>query len=181
MNLISLCTGYGGLDAATTAVLQALGRPVTLTAYAEFDDRAAAVFARHHPTVPNLGDITTIDWSHHDADILTAGYPCQPFSAAGRRLGVDDPRHLWPHVGRAIDELRPDLVVLENVRGHLRRGFGVVLADLAGLGYDARWNVVRASDVGAPHRRERLFIVARPADADSGQRDRRQPHEVGSA
>lgn len=177
MELISLCTGYGGLDMATTAVLEAAGHPVHLAAFAEFDDRAAAVFSRHHPDVPNLGDITTLDWSAHHADVLTAGYPCQPFSNAGLRRGVDDPRHLWPHIARGIDALRPGLVILENVSAHLRRGFPVVLADLAEIGYDARWNLVRASDVGAPHRRERLFIVARPTPADAQGQGRQRPRD----
>lgn len=96
-------------------------------------------------------------------DIITAGYPCQPFSNAGKRLGTDDPRHIWPFIAEAISDIRPRLVVLENVAAHLRRGFDVVLSDLAKIGYDARWTVVRASDAGAPHRRERLFVVAYPA------------------
>ncbi|TMZ53399.1 DNA cytosine methyltransferase, partial [Klebsiella pneumoniae] len=90
----------------------------------------------------------------------TAGYPCQPFSNAGKRKGTDDPRHIWPWIARAIGVLRPRFIVLENVAAHVRRGFDVVSEDLATLGYDTAWSVVRASDVGAPHRRERLFIVA---------------------
>ncbi len=93
--------------------------------------------------------------------------PCQPFSTAGKRKGTKDERHLWPYVRDAIRALRPRLVVLENVRGHLTLGFDVVLADLAALGMSARWGVVRASDAGAPHGRARLFIVAWwPADSD---------------
>lgn len=94
--------------------------------------------------------------------------PCQPFSTAGKRKGTDDERHLWPYVRDAIRALRPRLVVLENVRGHLSLGFDAVLADLAAVGMSARWGVVRASDAGAPHGRARLFIVAWPsADASS--------------
>ena len=92
--------------------------------------------------------------------------PCQPFSTAGKRKGTKDERHLWPYVRDAIRALRPRLVVLENVRGHLTLGFDAVLTDLAALGMSARWGVVRASDAGAPHGRARLFIVAWLADAE---------------
>lgn len=110
---------------------------------------------------PNLGDLKKIDWaSVEPIDILTAGYPCQPFSHAGNRKGTDDARHIWPNIKEGISILRPSYVILENVRGHLSLGFKEVLKDLASLGYDAKWQTVRASDVGAPHRRERLFVVA---------------------
>ena len=135
--------------------------------FVEFDPAPSKVLAHHWPDVPNYGDITTVDWAAVEpVDVLTGGYPCQPFSVAGNRNGTDDPRHLWPCFARAIRILRPRLVVAENVRGHLGLGFDAVLADLAAIGFDAEWVVVRASDVGAPHRRERLFIVAHPSDAD---------------
>ncbi len=112
---------------------------------------------------PNLGNLKVIDWATVEPiDVLTAGYPCQPFSTAGNRKGADDERHLWPYIKTAISILRPRFIVLENVRGHFGFGFGDVLSDLAHIGYNARWTLVRASDVGAPHRRERLFIVAYP-------------------
>lgn len=159
----SLCTGYGGL---TTAVQQVVGGDVVW--HADKDPGASALLARHHPTIPNLGDITTVDWATvPPVDILEGGYPCQPFSAAGKRKGTDDDRHLWPHIAHAIDALRPRLVVLENVRGHLSLGFAAVLADLARLGFDAEWCCVAASEVGAAHRRDRLFVVAWPASADT--------------
>lgn len=159
MNVLSLCTGYGGLELA-------LGHPPTWVA--EYDKYASTVIAKNWPGVPNLGDITTIDWERFDpVDVLTAGYPCQPFSLAGRRKGSSDVRHLWPHIVGAIRLLRPGLVLLENVSGHLTLGFGAVIGDLATLGYDARWVCVRASDVGAPHQRLRLFIAA--ADASRGE------------
>jgi DNA (cytosine-5)-methyltransferase 1 len=115
----------------------------------------------HHPGVPNLGDITKVDWSQVEpVDVITGGYPCQPFSSAGARKGKNDERHLWPYVRDAISAIRPRRAVLENVRGHLTLGFADVLADLACLGISARWGVVRAADAGAPHNRARLFIVA---------------------
>ena len=154
----SLCSGYGGLDHAVQAVLDA-----DLAWVADPDPGASRILAHHHPDTPNLGDITTLAWSTvPQVDILTGGYPCQPFSDAGLRKGTDDERHIWPHIADALCVLRPRLAVFENVRGHLRRGFDVVLADLARFGFDASWVCVRASDVGAPHRRERLFVIAWP-------------------
>jgi len=151
----SLCTGYGGLDLAVGG---------ELVWVSESDKHAAAVIDAHHD-VPNVGDLTEVDWSQVDpVDILTAGYPCQPFSIAGRQLGDQDERYLWPHIADAISVLRPRRVVLENVAGHLVLGGPAVVGDLARLGYDCRWGVVRASDTGAPHRRARWFCVARNAD-----------------
>lgn len=148
-----LCEGYGGLSAAVPGA--------QLAWYAENDPHAAQVLAHHMPHVPNHGDITTIDWRDLEPiDVLTAGYPCQPFSLAGARKGTSDARHLWPYIAEAVRVLRPRHVFLENVAGHRSMGLGGVLGDLAALGYDCRWCSVRACDVGAPHRRERLFILA---------------------
>jgi len=155
MRVGSLFSGYGGLD-------MAVGGEVVW--YSEIESAACKVLAAHHPGVPNLGDIKKVDWSTvAPVDVITGGYPCQPFSNAGLRKGKDDERHLWPYVKDAISALRPRLAVLENVRGHLSMGLADVIGDLAGLGYDARWGLVRASDAGAPHSRARVFIVAYPA------------------
>ena len=159
MRVGSLFSGYGGLDLAVGGDLRWVS---------DIEPAACSVLAEHHPGVPNLGDIKKVDWSKVEpVDVLTGGYPCQPFSTAGARLGADDERHLFPYVQSAIESLRPSWVVLENVRGHLTLGFRDVLSALHDVGYDARWGVVRASDAGAPHRRERVFIVARPAYANS--------------
>lgn len=171
----SLFSGYGGLDMGVRAVL---GGHVAW--HCEFDVAPSKVLAHHWPDMPNLGDITTADWTQvPPVDVLTGGYPCQPFSTAGKRKGTDDPRHLWPPMLRAIRVLRPRLVVAENVRGHLRLGFDSVLRDLAAIGFDAQWVVVRASAAGAPHRRERLFIAAHPHGeqpvADAGRIAREVP------
>lgn len=161
----SLCSGYGGLDMAVLAVL---GGHAAWHCQWDPEDRhqyAARILAQRWPTVPNLGDLTAVDWHQvPPVDILTGGYPCQPFSIAGRRKGTNDARHLWPHIARALGVLRPRLVFLENVAGHLSLGFADVLADLAALGFDAEWVCVRASDTGAPHHRERLFVLARHPD-----------------
>jgi DNA (cytosine-5)-methyltransferase 1 len=148
----SLFSGYGGLDMAVGG---------ELAWYSEIEPAACKVMEAHHPGVPNLGDITKVDWSAVEpVDVITGGYPCQPFSNAGKRKGKDDERHLWPHVRDAIGAIRPRYAVLENVRGHLTLGFAAVLADLACLGLSARWGVIRAADAGAPHNRARLFVLA---------------------
>lgn len=152
----SLCSGYGGLDLAIEAEFGA-----TATWHSEVDPRAAALMEAHWPGVPNLGDLTTLDWSEvTPVDIICGGYPCQPFSAAGLRQGTNDARHLWPHIANALRVLRPRYAVFENVGGHLSLGFDRVLSDLDQIGYVAEWSLVRAADVGAPHRRERLLVVA---------------------
>ena len=172
MRIGSLCSGYGGLDLAVESVFNA-----TTAWFVEYDKSPSAILAHHWPDVPNHGDVKATDWTAvKPIDILTAGYPCQPFSSAGKRKGADDPRHLWPGVARAVSVLRPRIVILENVRGHLSLGLPDVIADLAGLGYNARWGIVRAADAGAPHNRTRIFILA--TDADDG-RCRERDAQVG--
>ena len=162
MKLLSLCTGYGGLDLAVETFFDC-----ELVACAEIDKYASIAIDKHFD-VPNLGDIKTINWSSLGIiDIMTAGYPCQPFSQAGKRKGTNDERHIWPYIKEGISILRPRLVILENVRGHLSLGFKEVLQGLTKIGYDATWTTVRASDVGAPHRRERVFVFAEPTNTNS--------------
>ena len=165
----SLFSGYGGLDLAVQSVLGG-----EIAWHVEYVKAPSRILDHHVPGVPNYGDVTQLDFTTVEpVDVLTGGYPCQPFSHAGLRKGTDDERHLWPHVLRAIREMGPRLAILENVRGHLSLGFGTVLSDLASVGWSARWGVVRASDAGAPHQRARLFIVAYP---DGG---RREQHHQG--
>ena len=167
MRIGSLFTGTGALDMAVAAHYGA-----TVAWHCEFDKHPSAILAHHYPDIPNHHDVTSVDWAAVEpVDILTGGYPCQPFSHAGNRKGTNDERHLWPYVADSLRVLRPRLAVFENVAGHLSLGFDTVLADLAALGFDAEWVVVRASDAGAPHRRERLFIVA--ADADRRRHEQR--------
>ena len=158
----SLCTGYGGLDMAVEEYFDAE------TVWVSEIDKYASQLIELKIKKPNLGDLKLVDWaSVEPIDILTAGYPCQPFSHAGQRQGTNDARHIWPYIKTAISVLRPSIVILENVRGHLSLGFSTVLGDLAEIGYDAQWTLVRASDVGAPHRRERLFVIATPQHTDT--------------
>ena len=173
MKIGSMFAGYGGLEMGVMRVLDA--QPAW---FAEIDEAPARILHHHYPHVPNLGDVTKVDWgSVPPIDILTAGYPCQPFSQAGKRKGTNDERHLWPHVLNAIRILRPQFAVFENVPGHITCGLDTVLCDLASIGWDAEWTTIRASDVGAPHHRERLFILAYP----NGQRPQAQRQPGGQA
>lgn len=181
-----LFEGYGGLTMAARSVLGG-----SLAWYSEIEPAACRLLAHHHPDVPNLGDVTAVDWSAVPGiDVLAGGFPCQDVSSAGLRRGIRPGTRsgLWEHFAYAIDQLRPGLVLIENVRGLLSadaasdlepcswcvgddegrhlRALGAVLGGLADLGYDARWIGLRAADVGAPHGRFRVFIAARAiADA----------------
>jgi DNA (cytosine-5)-methyltransferase 1 len=179
----SLCSGYEGIFLAVKEVFPS----AELVFTAENDPDASQILAQHFPGIPNYGDIKVVDWKGKgiEIDLLTAGFPCQDVSLAGTRRGLvkGSRTGLWLEVARAIDELRPPFVFLENVLGLLSgkahsdlepcpwcmgdgsaqpflRALGAVLGDLASRGYDAQWATVRASEVGAPHRRERVFIFA---------------------
>lgn len=166
MKIGSICSGYGGLDMAAEYVFQAE------TIWMADSDKYSSIVIDKRWGLPNLGNIKNVDWSLVEPiDILTAGYPCQPFSQAGQRKGVNDERHIWPKIKEIISILRPRFVVLENVRGHLSLGFKEVLKDIAQIGYDAKWEIIRASDVGAPHRRERLFVIAQPTNTNCERSD----------
>lgn len=156
----SLCSGYGGLDLAT---------PGALRFVAEIDADANAVLAHEHPEVPNLRDISDIAtrrWGHRDrVDLLTAGFPCQPVSAAGRQKAHADARWLWPAVLDAVECIRPGEVFLENVQNIVSIRGGAILAEiLTGLHkarYECRWTVLGACAIGAPHHRHRWYLRGR--------------------
>ena len=159
--ILSLFTGYGGLDMAIETVTGG-----HVIAVSDIDPGPCKLLAARRPECPNLGDIKAVKWEDVDSfDVLVGGYPCQPFSMAGRRAGKDDPRHLWPNVLEAIETHQPKQVFLENVRGHLSLGFDTVLTDLANAGYSVTWTILAASSVGTAHRRERLYIYATPGHA----------------
>jgi DNA (cytosine-5)-methyltransferase 1 len=174
----SLFSGIGGLDLG----LERAGLKVIWQS--EIDPYCNKVLKKHWPEVPNYGNIKQIDWQTIPRpDVICGGYPCQPFSTAGKRRGTDDPRHLWPWVRTAISELQPRYAILENVRGHLSMGGLQVIGELAEVGYDAEWRVVSAAGLGAPHRRDRIIIVAYPNDTRKrapGGNLERQGAESGS-
>lgn len=162
-NVLDLFSGIGGFSLG-------LGRAgMNTVAFCEIDRFCQQVLARHWPRVPIYDDIKqlTARRLYHDGipsiDLLCGGYPCQPFSIAGNRRGQADPRHLWPEMHRLIRELRPRWVVCENVAGHVELGLDTVLADLDFAGYAATPFIIPACAVGAPHRRDRVWIVAHAA------------------
>lgn len=208
LKLGSLFSGYGGLDQAAERVFGA--RPAWV---ADIDEAPSKVLAHHLPDVPNLGDVTQVEWATLErVDILTGGSPCQDISAAGRKAGMTEGTrsNLWVNMREAVDVLRPSFVVWENVQGALStkafseadrregdqhslsemesrdgllgdnygrylRALGRVLGDLAEIGYDAKWTTLRASDIGAPHHRARVFVLAysggeRLQEGGAGQR-----------
>ena len=170
----SLFSGIGGLEHG----LEMTGGFETRW-HSEIEPYPCEVLAKLWPDVPNLGDITQVDWAQVEpVDLICGGFPCQDISVAGKGAGIKDGTRsgLWFEFAKAIRILRPRFVVIENVAALVIRGLDIVLCDLAALGYDAEWAIVRASDVGAPHRRERLFIVA-----DAQGITEREPHDEGNA
>lgn len=190
MKIGSLFSGYGGLD---LAVMKVTGAEVAW--HCEWEDAPSAILDKHFPGIHNFKDVSKVDFTQVEpVDILTGGFPCQDLSLAGKRAGMKDGTRsgLWSEFARAIEEIKPRLVVIENVRGllsaeatnpHLEscswcmgesgdgepalRALGAVLGDLADIGYDAKWTGVRAADAGAPHNRFRVFIIAYPQNPSS--------------
>lgn len=175
MNVLSLFSGIptGGLELG----LERAG--MTVVGQAEIDPYCRAVLEQHWPEVARHDDVrTAVNWwgstVRPAVDLVCGGFPCQPFSDSGFRLGMDDERWMWPEFAAVVRAVRPRYVVVENVSALVRdgRAFGTVLADLHELGFHAEWASVRASDVGAPHNRERVFVVAYPPGVDGVSRDR---------
>ena len=164
LRALHLCSGYGGFELA----LNNAQIPNRTACHVEWDPYAAAVLVARMAEArldqaPIYSDLTTFDGRplRGRVDLITAGLPCQPFSGAGNRHGLEDPRHLWPHAYRIIGEVRPRLVLLENVPDVVRAGWLThVLADLAEDGFDAEWGMLSAAAIGAPHKRERFWLLA---------------------
>jgi DNA (cytosine-5)-methyltransferase 1 len=169
--VISFCSGYGGIERG----LDLAGVKHRVIAYVEIEAFAIANLVAKMESgqlvpAPIFTDLKTFP-AHlfrDCVDIITGGYPCQPFSAAGKRLGTEDPRHLWPYILDHIRSIRPVRCMFENVEGHISLGLREVIGDLEGAGYDAAWGIFSASEVGAPHQRKRVYIVA---DSHNGQRE----------
>jgi DNA (cytosine-5)-methyltransferase 1 len=170
---LSLCAGGGGLDMGI-----GLAEPGFATAaFCEIDrDAAASLIAGQRagylhaaPIWDDLKRFSGYAW-RGVVDAVLAGYPCQPFSAAGQRRGADDPRHLWPHVARIVRECEPEWVFLENVAGHVSLGLEAVLRDLWDMGFTPAAGLFSAAEVGAPHERLRIFILAHTDEPASRHR-----------
>jgi DNA (cytosine-5)-methyltransferase 1 len=175
MRVLDLFSGIGGFSLG----LERAG--MRTVAFAEIDPFCRRVLAKHWPGVPIYDDVraVTADRLRADgiaADVVCGGFPCQDISVAGKGAGLAGERSgLWVELARIIGEVRPRFAIVENVSALTTRGLGTVLGDLAALGYDAEWHCIPASAVGAPHRRDRIWIIAYP-DADSRRQSReRQP------
>jgi DNA (cytosine-5)-methyltransferase 1 len=161
--VLSLCTGYGGIERG----LELAGYQHRTVAHVEIEAFAAAnlvakMEAGQLVPAPVWSDLKTLP-AHcfrDRVDVLTGGYPCQPFSAAGLRKGAEDPRHLWPYIYDHIRTIRPVRCFFENVEGHISLGLRDVIADLESLGYQTTWGLFSAAEVGAPHQRKRVYILA---------------------
>ena len=174
-NVLSLCSGYGGLDLG----LRYAGVPARTVCYVEREAYAAANLAAlmqagELAEAPIWSDLVTFDGKPWRGllDVVAAGFPCQPHSVAGKRQGKQDARWLWDDIARIIRECEPGAVIIENVPGLLRSGLRDVLQDLALLGYDAVWTRRDASEAGAPHRRSRIFLLAYARSSDLRQQHR---------
>jgi DNA (cytosine-5)-methyltransferase 1 len=158
---LDLFSGIGGFSLG----LEATGGFETV-AFCDYDSYCQKILRKHWPWVTIYDDIKELNHEklnsngHTKIDIITGGYPCQPFSVAGRQQGEKDPRHVWPEYFRLIKELRPTWVIGENVSGHIKLGLDTVLENLESEGYSARTFSISASSIGANHQRERIWIVA---------------------
>ena len=164
---LDLFSGIGGFSLG----LESAGLVETV-AFCDFDAYCQKVLKKNFPGVPIYGDVKELNYDKLKADgidqidIITGGYPCQPFSVAGRKKGEDDPRHVWPEMFRLIKELRPTWVIGENVGGHIKLGLDTVLENLESEGYSARTFSISAISIGANHKRERVWIIANLADTE---------------
>jgi len=172
--VISFCTGYGGLERG----LELAGVDIQPLAYVEREAYAAANLASKiekgkMAAAPIFSDVTTFPSKYFSEKVhgITGGYPCQPFSLAGRRRGGEDERHLWDYLREHIRTIRPFWCFFENVRGHLSLGFPQVLCELRELGYAVEVGLYSAAEVGAPHERCRLFILAHAHGFGFNRRD----------
>jgi len=162
LRVLDLFSGIGGFSIG----LERAG--MTTVAFCEIDKKAQLVLKKHWPDVPVFEDVSTLTKDLLDergitVDVICGGFPCQDISYAGAGAGIEGERSgLWSEYARLIGELRPRYVIVENVSALLSRGLDRVLGDLASLGYNAEWHCIPASAVGAPHRRDRIWIVAYP-------------------
>jgi DNA (cytosine-5)-methyltransferase 1 len=177
--IISFCTGYGGIERG----IERAGVNVRTVAACEIETYAIANLVDKMEEgslqpFPVWSDVKTFDGKPFCDKVhgIIAGYPCQPFSQAGKRQGVEDPRHLWLYIQKHIETIKPIWAFFENVSGHITMGFDEVCRSLWDMGYNVEAGMFTASECGAPHQRKRLFILA---DSDSSRSaEDRQPAEL---
>ena len=189
---LEMCAGYGGIG---LGIKNIFGERLRTIAYCELEGFAQANLISKMEkglldAAPIWSDLKTFPYEsfHGLVDILIAGYPCQPFSSAGKRAGKEDPRHLWPWIADGIRLLQPTMCFFENVEGHISLGLSTVISDLEELGYKVSWGIFSASECldasgrTAPHQRKRVFIMADNKSKTSGglcQRTQTQKYEFG--
>ena len=160
MRHVDLCSGIGGF--ALGFEWAGLSKPVL---FCDIEPWSRKIINKHWPDVPIAEDVKELandpERTVPDCEILTAGYPCQPFSQAGRRKGEEDPRHIFPYIMQIVASKRPSWCVFENVYGHVSMGLDTALTAMEAEGYATRPFIIPAISVGAPHRRDRVFIVGR--------------------
>jgi DNA (cytosine-5)-methyltransferase 1 len=161
--VISFCSGYGGIERG----LDLAGFKHRVIAYVEIEafcieNLATKMDKGLLDVAPIYTDLKTFPSKifRDKVSLITGGYPCQPFSGAGYRRGAKDPRHLWPYIRQHIDAIRPIRCFFENVEGHISLGLSTVVSDLEEDGYRTTWGIFSAEEVGAPHRRKRVYILA---------------------
>ena len=166
---LSICTGAGGLD---LGVIAATGGQAVPVCYVENEITAASILVARMeegalPGAPIWSDIKSFNWQQLEGKVdgIIGGHPCQPFSSVGTRHGTNDTRHLWPFIYEGIKTIKPRWLFFENVPNHLSIGFYSVAEDLRSLGYIVKATLVTAEEVGAPHKRERLFFMGHPTGA----------------
>ena len=181
MKVLDLFSGIGGFSIG----LEKVG--FETVAFCEIERYCQEVLRRHWPDTPIYDDVRSLTGEQLRADgivrpdVIVGGYPCQPFSVAGEQRGAEDDRHLWPEVYRLIKEIRPTWGIFENVAGHIKLGLDEVLSDLEAEDYAARPLVIPACGVDAPHRRDRVWIVAysnRSADRRASRQNEGTDGEV---
>ena len=183
MNGLALCAGVGGLERGIESIIPS----ATTVCYVEGETYPASVLASKMEAgllskAPIWSNVRTFDgepW-RGKVSFISGGFPCQPYSKAGKQLADKDPRDLWPDFARIIGEVRPHFIFLENVPNVVKWALPTVLKDLSKMGYDAAWCVVAASEVGAPHKRSRWFLFAHSQElADPNSESYSQPRRTG--
>jgi DNA (cytosine-5)-methyltransferase 1 len=176
MNVLDLFSGIGGFSLG----LERAG--MKTVAFCEVDKKCQQVLKKHWPGVPIFDDVTTLKGAdiEETVDVICGGFPCQDISLAGKGAGLEGKRSgLWSEFKRLIEEIKPKYAIIENVSALRSRGLDQVLREISEIGYDAEWHCITASSVGAPHRRDRIWILAYPNSA--GRRESNQEMERGSS